>query len=175
MTVSAPDEKQELLQELNKGREALGAVLAGVDEQLAARRPAPGRWSVLECVEHLAVAEQLMLSRLESAARSQDAPENREREWRILSRGANRTRPMEAPEPARPAGRFRSLAEALSAFDSVRGETVQFVERSGEFRMWMTAHPVIGPVNCHEMLLIMAIHPARHAKQIEEIRGALGQ
>jgi len=34
-------------------------------------------------------------------------------------------------------------------------------------------HPLIGDVNCYETLLIMAIHPHRHAPQIQEIRDAL--
>jgi hypothetical protein len=37
----------------------------------------------------------------------------------------------------------------------------------------MTTHPLIPVVNCYEMLLMMAAHPLRHAKQIEEIRAAL--
>jgi hypothetical protein len=65
-----------------------------------------------------------------------------------------------------------SWSEAVSAFESARAETVKFVEGfTGEPRWWVTDHPLIpGPVNCHEMLLIAAVHPARHAKQIAEIR-----
>jgi hypothetical protein len=54
----------------------------------------------------------------------------------------------------------------------VRRETVRFVEEfSGDFRSWLTMHPLITrPLNCYEMLLLMALHPARHAMQIAEIR-----
>jgi hypothetical protein len=37
----------------------------------------------------------------------------------------------------------------------------------------MTTHPLLGPANCYEMLLMMALHPLRHVGQIEEIKAAL--
>jgi|HubBroStandDraft_6_1064221.scaffolds.fasta_scaffold17819_5 hypothetical protein len=48
---------------------------------------------------------------------------------------------------------------------------MQFVDEfSGELRCWLTKHPLITrPVNCYEMLL-MALHPRRHAHQIVGIR-----
>jgi hypothetical protein len=171
-----PDaEKQEILDGLKTGLDALREALAGVDEQLAARKPRPGSWSILECVEHLAVSEQFLVSRLTSASRSDSSHENRRREAMIAERGLDRTRPVESPEEGRPGNRFGSLSEALSAFNSVRAETVRFVEGShGDLRFWITDHPLIaGPVNCYEMLLILAVHPARHTKQIADIRTLL--
>jgi hypothetical protein len=89
-----------------------------------------------------------------------------------MERAADRSRPVAAPEMAHPHRRFQSLDEALGAFHSARAGTVLFVERfDGDLRCWITDHPLIpGPVNCYEILLIIAAHPARHAKQIEEIR-----
>lgn len=168
-------ERQEILQELKTGRDALREALAGVGEHLAIRRPSPGRWSILECVEHVAVSEQFLLSRLTKASRSDSSHGSRIREKAIKDRGLDRTRPGESPEVARPNGRFRSLNEALSSFDSARTETTHFVEAFGDdLRSWLTDHPLIpGPVNCYEILLLMSIHPVRHAKQIAEIRAAL--
>jgi hypothetical protein len=62
--------------------------------------------------------------------------------------------------------------KALADFDATRAETVRFVEKfEDDPRRWLTDHPVIpGPVNLVEILLTMAVHPARHAKQIAEIR-----
>jgi hypothetical protein len=33
----------------------------------------------------------------------------------------------------------------------------------------MAHHPLLGPANCYEILLIIAIHPHRHVQQIREI------
>ena len=169
-------ERREILQGLKTGRDALRDALAGVDERLAMRKPSPGRWSILECVEHLAVSEQFLLSRLTKASRSDSSQGNRTRETAIVNRGLDRTRPVESPEVGRPNRRFQSLNEALSFFDSMRTEIIQFVEGfSDDPRFWVTDHPLIpGPVNCYEILLMISVHPVRHAKQIVEIRTALG-
>jgi DinB superfamily len=168
-------EKREILAALETGSGALRAALAGIDERAAARKPGPASWSILECVEHLAVSERFLLSRLTSASRSGESHENRRREAVIAERGLDRTRRTESPEAGRPGGRFASLTEALSAFDAARAETIRFVEGFGDdLRLWITDHPSIpGPVNCHEMLLIISVHPARHARQITEIRAVL--
>ncbi len=168
-------EKREILDALEAGREALREALAGVDEPLAMLTPRQGGWSILECVEHVAAVEQFLLSRLRTASCSEHSHEDRRREALITRGAADRTRPREAPEEVRPGGRFGSVREALLAFDSERAGTVRFVEEfSGDPRFWVTSHPIIpGPVNCYEMLLIIALHPARHAKQIAEIRASL--
>ena len=87
-------EKEKLLADLESGRQALLDILRGVTEDVAERIPAPGRWSILECVEHL--------------------------------------------------------------------------------RSKLTSHPIIGSINCHEALLMIVVHPHRHAKQIEEIKAVCG-
>src|SRR5260370_11479630 len=165
-------ERQEMLHALKTGHDALREALAGVDEQLAIRKPEAGSWSILECVEHLAVSEEFLLSRLRCASQSDRSHENRMRETMIRDRGSDRARPVQSPEVGQPRNRFASLSEALPAFDSVRAQTVQFVERfSGDPRFWTTDHPLIpGPVNCYEILLMISIHPTRHAKQIMDVR-----
>ena len=135
-------EKREILDALKAGRDALGEALAGVDDPLAARNPKTDGWSILECVEHLAAAERSLGSRLTSAEQSDRSHANERREAKIAAVGADRARPIESPETARPQGRFGSLSEALAAFDAARAKTVQFVEGfSGDPRFWITNHP----------------------------------
>lgn len=168
-------ERQELLRSLNAGCETLRESLAGVDDDLAKRKPASGGWSILECVEHVAVSEKFLLSRLTNASSSGQSLENRARENWLAERAADRSRPIESPEVARPAGRFGSLSEALGDFDLARAETVRFVAGfADELRSRIIDHPMIpGPVNCMEILHLAIAHPVRHAKQIAEIRACL--
>lgn len=168
-------EKREIVERLHAGRDALDEALAGVTEPMAARKPAPDRWSILECVEHVAVVERLLLSRLTSAVPAESPCGNRTREAMIAARGADRSRQIASPEAARPCNRFASLREASAAFDSARAETLRFLDAfNGDPRLFVTDHPVIpGPVNCYEILLLSSVHPARHAKQIAEARSSL--
>ena len=168
-------EQQEILQALNAGRAALGDALAGVDEVEAVRQPHSGGWSILGCVEHLAITEHYLVSRLIAGSLADRSHENRAIEATIQARALDRTRRIESPEQAWPTGRCGSLKQALSFFDSVRADTVRFVKDFRyDPRFWLTDHPLTSrPVNCYEMLLMIALHPNRHARQIAEIRVAL--
>src|SRR5436190_17942708 len=144
-------EKQQLLESLETGRVALTAAVADLAEDVAAKAPAPGRWSVLECVEHLCLVEDYLFAQIAASTPSETPVGSRIRENSILKRGADRTRTLEAPEVARPTGRFPTLAEALNAFSSSRERTIAYVQDlQGDPRMRTAHHPLIGNVNCYE-------------------------
>jgi len=167
-------EKQDLLESLETGRDELLAALDGLTENQAARVPEPGRWSVRDCIEHLLLVENYLFAQIATSHFSKTPAGSRAREARILERGADRTKRLEAPELARPTGCFPTLSEALNAFLASRDETIHYVQALTEDPRLRTAHhPLIGPVNCYETLLIMAIHPHRHVQQIREIRNAI--
>ena len=167
-------EKLEVLQKLQDGRDALGEVLRGVDDVEASRRPASGGWSILECVEHMVESERYLLTRLHAAEHTDQPFEKSRREGKIAMLAADRSRRIEAPEQAHPKGQFATLSEAVAAFDATRTEVVRWVENcKGDPRCMLTDHPlIVGPVTCSETLTMIAAHPARHAKQIGEIRDA---
>src|SRR5712692_7994446 len=121
-------EREKLLTDLENGRKALLNALSGVTEDVAARTPAPGKWSALECVEHLAVSEDYLFSQIAASCHSHAAMVNKDREALILARGADRTRPVESPEVGRPAGRFSTLREAVQRFLASRERTIRFVQ-----------------------------------------------
>ena len=167
-------EKQQLLESLASGRAALLAALAELPEETAAKPPAPGRWSVSQCVEHLVLVEDYLFHQVATSTPSETPVGSRLRENNILNRGADRTRTFQAPEAARPTGRFLTLGEALGAFVASRDQTIRYVHALNEDPRLRTAHhPLIGPVSAYETLLIMAVHPHRHVQQIRETREAV--
>jgi hypothetical protein len=170
-------EKQELLEALDAGRKALREALFGVDDALTRETPKSGGWSILHCVEHVAISEQYLLRRLRCARIAAESLENRAREAKIVERATDRTRKIDAPQMSMPRGRFDSVGAAVEAFEAARAKTICYVDQcSDDLRRWATDHPLIpGPVNCYEILLMMAAHPARHAKQIAEIREKLSR
>jgi uncharacterized damage-inducible protein DinB len=165
-------EKSRVLGELQAGRDALKRAVAGVDEELARRKPSAGAWSILGCVEHVVETERYLLSRL-NAAKLVDQPfEKSRREAKIAVRAADRSLRIEAPEPVHPHGRFQTLEEATAAFDQTRAEVERWVEScDGDIRRMLTDHQLIeGPVTCAETLVMLAAHPSRHAQQITALR-----
>jgi|ERR1700758_3619005 hypothetical protein len=168
-------EKLGMLRELRVGRDALEKAVAGVDEAMATRKPSQEAWSILDCVEHMVESERYLLTRLHAAEHAERPFEKSRREGKIAMLAADRSRRIEAPEPVHPKGRFETLGEALAAFDATRAEVERWVENcAGDPRSMMTDHPlIVGPVTCAETMIMIAAHPARHAKQIGEIRSQL--
>ena len=166
-------EQIEILKALRCGQRAFLDALNGITEDLAAKRPRPERWSVLECVGHVALSEDFLRSLVMHAEHVSVPVINKVREDGILVRGADRTRPMVSPEAVRPTGRFPSLSDALQYFLVSRSETIRYLENCSEdLRSMLATHPLLGSVNCREIVLLMAVHPHRHAKQIHEVRDA---
>src|ERR1019366_3255954 len=147
-------EQQEILEALQAGQTALDEALAGVDEALAARKPEGGGWSILGCVEHMAITEEYLLGQLRAGSVPDHSHHNPEREAKIADRALNRERRIEAPPQAWPSGRYGTLQEARAYFESVRARTVLFVDGfDGDPRCWLTTHPLAAsPVNYYEML-----------------------
>jgi hypothetical protein len=167
-------EKAEMLAGLESGQQAIIGVLSGVTEDVARRSPGNGRWSVLECIEHVALGEAYFLAQLEGATLSEAPLVNSAREKAIVERGADRTTRYEAPDVARPTGRFATLKDATDHFTASRARTLNFVEScSDDLRARLAHHPVIGVVNSHEVLLLMTAHSLRHTHQIREILDAV--
>ena len=157
----------------SSGREFRDAA-AGVSEEAAAASPGPERWSILQVVEHVVVSERAMLSAFERAQVSETSLENREKEAMIVTRGGRRLVRLEAPAKSRPAGRFPTLGQALGQFIAAREQTIRFAaEHDGNLYFRTVTHPLFGPVNGYELLLIIAVHAQRHGRQIAEIRAAL--
>jgi uncharacterized damage-inducible protein DinB len=168
------EERLSILSSLEQGAAELDAALEGVTDKQAAQIPGVGRWSILQCVEHVGTVENVLYSLIAGAQRA-DAPTiNAQREALILARGADRTNKRESPAAALPHGRFAMLREALEAFRASRARTIELVNANEEdLRARVAVHPLMGLLNCHEILLLAAVHPARHAKQIEEIKQSL--
>jgi uncharacterized damage-inducible protein DinB len=161
---------------LRESREKFLGSFAGVSEEQSRVHPTDDCWSVLDTVEHLTSAETLMLRLITEGRRprSTDAPN---REQVFLQVVADRSRKMQSPESGRPRGRFADLAQAAAQFMATRDGVMQFVEQHPEDLRASEVthpHPAAGNVSTYEMVIIIAKHAERHAKQIEEIRSKLG-
>jgi uncharacterized damage-inducible protein DinB len=172
---SATD-KEKLLALLRESRKRFLGSFAGMADEQCRQCPGEGRWSILDTVEHLTVAETFMLKLVKDTRRPK-ARTSPNREEFFLHALTNRRRKLESPEAGRPLGRFANLDEAAKQFDSARDGAIEFVEQCREdLRATEVTHPhpAAGVVSTYEMLIIMAKHAERHALQIEETKSVLG-
>lgn len=165
------EEIQSTLRSLEQGATSLREALGAVSDEQARRIPGPGRWSILQCVEHIALTEDFLFSAILSAETASAPLIHPGREERIAARGADRSRPVESPEGVRPRASFSSSNQAMRHFLASREKTVQYAAAHlcEDPRCRVTSHPLFGAVNVFEVLLLMAVHAQRHVGQINQI------
>ena len=167
-------ERTSLVDQLRASRDTLLEAVAGVSDAQAKFRAAPDKWSIQDVVEHVAVAEHGMYRLITAHYEPLDAPADRTREQTFAQRGLNRGEKLSAPERVRPKGRYGSLSSALKQFQENRERTMRYIaDCQDDLRMRSTEH-LLGKLSCHECLMILIVHPIRHAGQIREIKQSLG-
>jgi len=166
-----PQQLELLSDELRRSCERFLSVLGDVPEALRDMREAEGDWSIMECAEHICLAEELMSVSLRKR-RPTDAAPDLERDGAVRKVALDRSRKISAPPQARPAGRYQSLKGAADAFRACRERNIAFIESLGEdLRRSTCLHP-LGIFDSYQFIQIMALHPERHASQIEQIKNS---
>src|SRR4051794_13926411 len=100
-TLTEADRKDGLAH-LERTRAALVAATKGLSEAQWKFKPAPDRWSVAEVVEHIALAEDMMLDNAKKAMQSPAGKPDRDYkaiDKTLLSTIPDRSRKFQAPEP----------------------------------------------------------------------------
>ena len=170
-----PTDRNSFTERLRETRDAFVASVQGVSEEQGRFKPAPDRWSIQGCVEHLALAEHGLLRQIIDNSKPAEASGSREKETAILnSGGGDRKEKMMAPERAHPTGRFGSLEEAVRQFAAARERTIVYVTSCDDLHMRSPVHPLLGQMRCSELLAFIVVHPLRHAEQIREIKASAG-
>jgi uncharacterized damage-inducible protein DinB len=166
----SPAEMQSIAGHLENARAELLLVITGLTEEQARTRPAPERWSILECLEHVSFVERRFLGMVRASEAGPAVDRDAAREAAITDRVLDRINVRTAPEAVRPTGnKYSSLSEALQDFNAARDETLQFASEQGVALISRSAtHPVFGPLNGVEAVLLIANHGRRHTAQMKE-------
>lgn len=143
-------------------------------------RPAEGRWSIGECVEHVVRVEDRVLGVIKKKlAEGRPEPEKKDpahAKDAIVAQGVpDRTTRREAPEPVRPTGQWPGAEELLTEFRKTRQRTTEFAAGTqADLRSYFHPHVGFGELDCYQWLLMLSLHGSRHAQQIEEIKAVSG-
>jgi hypothetical protein len=160
-----------------------GLFLASIDGLTAAQwswKPAPDRWSVAECAEHITRSESFIR---ELARKSMSEPLPAEKlalahgkSAQVLAMIVDRSQKAQAPEPLNPmkSGEMRSYAEILRDFNFERGRTAELAAASGDLEAFATPHFVFQELDLAGWIYFLSGHSERHTLQIEEVKATAG-
>ena len=157
----------------------LRAQTANLTTEQLQYKPTPESWSVTQCLEHIALTEN-MLSEMVQAVMDQSAnPEDRDllvaTDYDVINGVVDRSTKFKAPEVLQPAGTYTSAEEGLVAIINNRNKILQMIENNSleEMRNRVADAPA-GKIDGYQYILFIAGHAERHSKQIDEIIASEG-
>jgi DinB family protein len=175
-TTLTAEERAFALQQFQTTRDNFLKSIAGLSQKQWTFKAAPDRWSVAEVAEHITVSESTLLGLVQQRVmQSPAAPEKREqvkgKDQMILKRMPDRSHKAQAPEILRPTGRWATEPDLTKAFEDSRKATMDYIRTSNDdLRDHFFDHPVFGPLDGYQWLLLISAHSARHTAQIEEVK-----
>lgn len=163
---------------LKKTSAAFIAATNGLSEGQWHFKPAPNRWSVAECAEHIAATEDFLMGMVKEKvmkAGPRAEPANvKEIDDFVLTAISDRTSKAQAPEPLVPTKRFGSPAETMKHFKESRAATLKFVNETKDLREHAVESPLKKVLDAYQWVLFVSAHCERHTKQILEVKADPG-
>lgn len=151
----------------------------GLSEAQLNFKAAPDKWSVTECMYHIAAAEKTLWAMFEGAMKTAANPEKRSEikatDEQIVAMVQNRTQKFQAPEPIQPKNSgFTSLDAALSDFKMSRTEHIKYIKNSTEDLRNHVVQMPFGWIDCYQLYIFIAAHSKRHTLQMIEVKSDPG-
>jgi hypothetical protein len=164
------------VQYLEQTRDAVVASVAGLSDAQMHFKPAPDRWSVAECLEHIALAEDYLFGYVSGdIMKAGPGPADRDTakiDAAVPAMIPDRSHKAQAPPQLVPTGRW-TPEETLKHFLASREKTIEFMKSTPGLRAHAVDSPMGQPLDAYEWLLFIAAHSKRHTEQIEEVKSDL--
>lgn len=165
------------LQAFNEQRGALLDEMEALDPAKLVARPRVGKWSVLEIIEHLVLAERAVLQDLPEVSRlsARERKLKHRCAYLIVMFVLRYSIPVQVPSPAMVPKGDRSLGELRRLWDENQrwlGAYIRGLDRKG-LRRAVFVHPVAGPLTVGQAVLMDQVHLDTHVRQIRRLQRLL--
>jgi DinB superfamily len=167
-------DRQRLLEHLHMTEGWLTTELEGLSPAQLRYRMSPESWTIMDVVEHLAVAEpqywQQLRQSLERPAVQGYTPEATDAD--ILWYGIDRSRRQKTGEARVPSGKFADVKDSFGAFRTLRATMLELAKGTGEDLRGRAL--IDGNMDVYQWFLMISSHAQRHVLQIREIKESPG-
>lgn len=174
------DDRQKLVNHLERTRSGVVEATKGLSDAQLNFKAGPFRWSVAQCVEHIALSEGFLFRIGTEQALKAPVPATRKTPQQItdgdsfiLKNIPDRSSRFQAPEPVRPSKQSSSAAaeQGLAQFLSSRGRTIEFVKTTQEdLRGHCIDSPFLKCMDTYQWILMLSAHSERHLAQLLEVK-----
>lgn len=164
---------------MKETKEAAIKCTVGLSKAQLNFKSSPDKWSIKECIYHIAGAEKLLWNTFAGKMKGVANPEKRAEikvtDEQFVKMLEDRRIKAKASEPIQPKNTgYTSLANAISDFKKTRLEHIKYMKTSTEDLRNHVVQLPNGWVDCYQLYLMIAAHSNRHLQQIEEIKANPG-
>lgn len=175
----SPKEREDAIRFLKETEAGVFKAVKNLSEAQLTYKPAADRWSVEDCVKHIAVSEKELWAMAEASLKNAPNPEKRANikvTDSALIKGvedrSQKRKTFAALEPAN--SPYKTLGEALKAFKENREKLITFVKTTdADLRDHVLELPM-GTFDSYQFILLISGHTNRHTQQIEEVKADPG-
>jgi DinB superfamily len=167
------EERQRLLAHLEMTEAWLQSEVQGLSEAQLRFRMTPQSWTIIDVVEHLAIAEPQYWQRVHDSMKQPPNTEKLEAtDAGILWYGIDRTVRTTTGEARVPTGKVPGLADPLNRFVKLRAAMKEYAKTTdADLR---SRKLLEGNMDVYQWFLMISTHSQRHILQIREIRADPG-
>lgn len=173
------EEREKATQFLTATKEGVADAIRGLSDAQLKFKPAPDKWSIEECVKHIAVTETMLWQMTNGNITAPANPEKRaDIKWSdddVMKNITDRSNKVKTSAPMEPqnAG-FATLEDALKSFIENRGKLVDYVNSTNDDLRNHVATLPFASFDCYQMILFIGAHSKRHTAQIDEVKADPG-
>jgi hypothetical protein len=168
-------ERKDALKLLKDTEKGVKDQVKGLTEAQLKFKPAPDKWSVEECVKHIAKSEEMLWQMIDSIIKAAANPDKRSEikmtDEQVVQRIEDRSTKIKTMEKLMPENiPFKDTEEALKSFKMNREKLIEYVKSTNEDLRNHIATMPFGMVDSYQMILFTAAHTNRHTQQIMEVK-----
>jgi hypothetical protein len=167
-----PADKEKAMKYLETTKKNIEDATKGLSDAQWNFKPAPDRWSVAECLEHIAATEDRIQEMVIAQVMKAPAAPDRDVvkvDAMVMTMIPDRSHKAQAPEELKPTNRFGGPSGSLKHFEESRAKTEDIL-KTPDLRAHAVDSPMGVKLDAYEWILFMGAHSERHTKQILEVK-----
>ena len=166
-------ERKFAVDHLNQTRTDLIASVKGLSEAQLNFKPAPDRWSVLECVQHIAITSPAIFGFAQSALKTPNDSgfKSSFTDEQFIKMMEDRSHKVQTAEQFKPVhSPYETLDETLEAFNRGRDSVITYVQTTKDDLRGHIAVMPFGKADAYQVILMVSAHTNRHTQQLNEVK-----
>ena len=172
MKKGGKEDRKKSLKLLKESLNELIALTADLTYSQVYFRPAEGRWTIMDNIDHLIKVEDITWGIIvKSLEKPDEGQASSITDDDFIRQMSTREQNFNAPKMLLPeTSGYASVKEALEVLKEKRNRTIKFVKTTdADLRKHFSPNPVFGLLDTYQWTLHPATHCLRHIEQIEEI------